>query len=214
MSFKVGTSKLLHECTGIHAYSRTNARRSRRAPGVDEPGGGAVLAHLLGQHGRVLHGVPHQEGAAKARAECGLWLRHAHLRARHLASTTCLLWCGPQAAAFITTYMAMTRSLVHLLGVASSHHTLCLHGANERNFTSRPTPPRRHTPSYRQGIHSINFLQQKVNNQASIVLCALSTARLGGVAGYEVVHGLLAHEPRHGRQHSHALARVSWAYAG
>ena len=32
--------------------------------------------------------------------------------------------------------------------------------------------------------------------------------------GDEVVHGLLAREPRHGRQHFHALARVSWADAG
>ena len=54
------------------------------APGVDEPGGRAVLAHLLSQHGRVLHGVPHQESAAEARAEGRLRLRHAHLRARHL----------------------------------------------------------------------------------------------------------------------------------
>lgn len=31
-----------------------------------------------------LHGVPHEEGAPEARAEGGLRLRHALLRARHL----------------------------------------------------------------------------------------------------------------------------------
>mmetsp|Transcript_1597 Transcript_1597/g.3591 ORF Transcript_1597/g.3591 Transcript_1597/m.3591 type:complete len:353 (-) Transcript_1597:1103-2161(-) len=51
---------------------------------VDEPGGGAVLLHLVTQHGRVLHGVPHEEGRPEARAEGGLRLLDALLSARHL----------------------------------------------------------------------------------------------------------------------------------
>eukprot|EP00955_Chlamydomonas_euryale_P023811 250757-Chlamydomonas_euryale.AAC.21 len=57
---------------------------------VEQPHVDLVLLHLLRQHLRVLHGVPHQEHAAKAGTECGLRLRHAHLGAGDLRG-------GPEA---------------------------------------------------------------------------------------------------------------------
>jgi len=57
---------------------------SKGSPGVDEPGRGAVLLHLFGQHSRVLHGVPHKEGPAKACAEGCLGLCDSHLGSGHL----------------------------------------------------------------------------------------------------------------------------------
>jgi hypothetical protein len=40
-----------------------------------------MLLHLVRQHAGILHGVPHQEGAAKAGAESGLRLSDAILSA-------------------------------------------------------------------------------------------------------------------------------------
>ena len=57
-----------------------------------------MLLHLLSQHGRVLHGVPHQEGPAKAGAERRLRLCHSHLGTRYLhAQPSCLakMWQCP-----------------------------------------------------------------------------------------------------------------------
>jgi hypothetical protein len=52
-----------------------------RPAGVDEPPGGAVLLHLLGEHGGVLGRVEHDEGRAEAGGEGGLRLLDAVLRA-------------------------------------------------------------------------------------------------------------------------------------
>ena len=55
---------------------------------VDQPGSGAMLCHLLCKHGCILHGVPHEEGTAKAGAEGSLWLSDTLLRASYLQHTT------------------------------------------------------------------------------------------------------------------------------
>lgn len=57
-----------------------------RPAGVDEPSSGAVLLHLLGQHGGVLGGVKHDESRPKACREGGLRLFDAVLGAGHLFS--------------------------------------------------------------------------------------------------------------------------------
>ena len=80
----------MHQLQGGHdgAGSLPTASAAGAAQGthgVDEPRGGAVLLHLLGEHGRVLHGVPHQEGGAEARGEGGLRVLHADLGAGDLS---------------------------------------------------------------------------------------------------------------------------------
>lgn len=60
-----------------------------------------MLLHLLGQHGRVLHGVPHQEGPAKAGAEGGLGLRDSHLSSSHLRHQSQNLPCGHRRAVLV-----------------------------------------------------------------------------------------------------------------
>ena len=56
--------------------------------GVDQPSSGTVLLHLLSQHARILHGMPHQECAPKAGAEGGLRLSDSLLCACNLCSQT------------------------------------------------------------------------------------------------------------------------------
>ena len=63
-----------------------NADQIRIAPaagpaGVDKPPGGAILLHLLGEHGGVLGRVEHDERRAEAGRERGLRLLDAVLRA-------------------------------------------------------------------------------------------------------------------------------------
>lgn len=87
--------------TAAQRTMQDTARAASRLTRVDEPALGAVLAHLLRQHGCVLHGVPHQEGAAVAGAEGGLWLSHAHLSAGDLqgrGQRRCSVFCSRSKA--------------------------------------------------------------------------------------------------------------------
>lgn len=68
----------------LQLHTPPHAVLASRPSGVDQPGSGAVLLHLLAQHGCVLEWVPHEECAAKAGRKGGLGLSHAHLRASHL----------------------------------------------------------------------------------------------------------------------------------
>jgi hypothetical protein len=55
---------------------------------IDKPPGGAVLLHLLGQHGGVLGRVEHDESRAEAGGERGLRLLDAVFRAGNQGSVT------------------------------------------------------------------------------------------------------------------------------
>jgi hypothetical protein len=54
--------------------------------GVDEPPGGAIRLHLLGEHGGVLGRVEHDERRAEASGEGRLWLLDAVLCTGNLQS--------------------------------------------------------------------------------------------------------------------------------
>lgn len=56
--------------------------------GVEQPGVGVVLGHLIRQHLGVLHGVQNQEGLAKACRESGLGLSDTLLGSGHLGGVT------------------------------------------------------------------------------------------------------------------------------
>ena len=58
---------------------------------VNQPGSGAMLLHLLGQHAGILHGMPHQEGSPKAGAEGCLRLSHTLLGAGNLHSSVSII---------------------------------------------------------------------------------------------------------------------------
>ena len=83
----VGSSRLATVPSQIWGYASTHPPTHPPAAcpaRVEQPRVRAVLLHLVAQHRRVLHGVPHEEGAAVARTEGGLRLRDAHLGARNL----------------------------------------------------------------------------------------------------------------------------------
>ena len=52
--------------------------------GVDQPGIGTVLVHLVGQHFRVLGGMPDEEGRTKAGREGSLGFGDSHFRSGDL----------------------------------------------------------------------------------------------------------------------------------
>mmetsp|Transcript_11436 Transcript_11436/g.20177 ORF Transcript_11436/g.20177 Transcript_11436/m.20177 type:complete len:227 (-) Transcript_11436:869-1549(-) len=75
----------IHDGPGVRkAHALAHAIAATGPAGVDEPRSCAMLGHLLCQHTSILHGVPHQEGGAKAGRESGLRLLDALLCASNL----------------------------------------------------------------------------------------------------------------------------------